>query len=636
MPSVPSSTDNGGLAQICPHAAKMMLLGGDVKANGEAILNGDAKLKMTGENGRHVSNGHTNGEGNGMAQVHAELGAEDENGEEGPMERKWIRPDLPSRCSWRLGGPNLGNPHHHVERAKPPSILPNILTRIGDTPLVRINKIPKAFGLKCELLAKCEYFNAGGSVKDRISLRMVEDAEREGILKPGDTIIEPTSGNTGIGLALAAAVKGYRCIIVMPEKMSMEKVDVLRALGAEIVRTPTAARFDSPESHVGVAWRLKNEIPNAHILDQYRNPSNPLAHYDTTAEEILEQCDGKVDMLVAGAGTGGTITGIARKLKERCPNIKIIGVDPEGSILAEPEELNVTDKTQYEVEGIGYDFIPTVLDRSVIDGWYKSNDDESFAMSRMLIRDEGLLCGGSSGTAMAAAVNVAKELKEGQRCVVILPDSIRNYMSKFLSDKWMCDKGFLRYEDLMVKKPWWWNLTLQVLRLSAPLTVLPTVTCQKTIKILKEKAFDQAPVVDETGVIQGMVTLGNMLSSVLAGKVKPSDPVSKVLYKQFKQVRLTDNLGKLSRILETDHFALVVHEQIQSVSAASSSSPVSPSTEPCMANGQCSEDMTDGSPTLKQMVFGVVTAIDLLNYVTTRERRERSLSECSMTSNDEQ
>ncbi|KAK3543669.1 hypothetical protein QTP70_026891 [Hemibagrus guttatus] len=524
--------------------------------------------------------------------------------EESVIERNWIRPDLSSRCTWRLGEPNTNSPHVHAERTKTPSILPSILRHIGNTPLVRINKIPKMFGVKCEILAKCEFFNAGGSVKDRIAIRMVEDAERDGILKPGDTIIEPTSGNTGIGLALVAAVKGYRCIIVMPEKMSMEKVDVLRALGAEIVRTPTAARFDSPESHVGVAWRLKNEIPNSHILDQYRNASNPLVHYDNTAKEILEQCDGKIDMLVAGAGTGGTITGIARKLKEKCQNIQIIGVDPEGSILAEPENLNKTDKTQYEVEGIGYDFIPTVLDRSVVDGWCKTEDEESFNMARMLIRQEGLLCGGSSGSAMSAAMKMAKELKEDQRCVVILPDSLRNYMSKFLSDKWMCEKGFLREEDLMVNKPWWWNLTLQELRLSAPLTVLPSVSIKNTIKILKDKAFDQAPVVDEAGMIVGMVTLGNMLSSVLAGKVSSSDPVNKVLYKQFKQVHLTDNLGKLSRILETDHFALVVHDQIQY--------------------------LTDGSSALKKMVFGIVTAIDLLNFVTTRERRERTLSECSI------
>ncbi|XP_013883164.1 cystathionine beta-synthase [Austrofundulus limnaeus] len=584
MPSVPSSNETSVKSPKCPHAAKL-----------HSHDNGDTKL----QEGSFPTNGvekvtvvESHEGSNRTIQISTKNTS---------PERKWIRPDLPSRCTWSMGASNADSPHAQIPRDVSPTILPNILHRIGDTPLVRINKIPKAFGLKCEILAKCEFFNAGGSVKDRISLRMVEDAERAGILKPGDTIIEPTSGNTGIGLALAAAVKGYRCIIVMPEKMSMEKVDVLRALGAEIVRTPTSARFDSPESHVGVAWRLKNEIPNSHILDQYRNPSNPLAHYDTTAEEILEQCDGKVDMLVAGAGTGGTITGIARKLKERCPNIKIVGVDPEGSILAEPDELNKTDKTQYEVEGIGYDFIPTVLDRSVVDTWYKSKDEESFNMSRMLIRDEGLLCGGSSGTAMAAAVNVAKELKEGQRCVVILPDSIRNYMSKFLSDKWMVQKGFLREEDLMVKKPWWWNLKLQSLNLSAPLTVQPTVTCQQTIKILKEKGFDQAPVVDETGVILGMVTLGNILSSILAGKIKLSDSVSKVLYKQFRQIRLTDSLGKLSRILETDHFALVVHEQIQY--------------------------LTDGSAVLKQMVFGVVTAVDLLNFVTGVEKRERSMSE---------
>lgn len=514
----------------------------------------------------------------------------------GGGERKWIRPDLPSKCTWELGGAPSASPHRHVPPVPPPSILPTILQKIGHTPLVRINKIGKRHGLKCELLAKCEFFNAGGSVKDRISLRMVEDAEKDGILKPGDTIIEPTSGNTGIGLALAAAVKGYRCIIVMPEKMSMEKVDVLRALGAEIVRTPTNARFDSPESHVGVAWRLKNEIPNSHILDQYRNASNPLAHYDTTAEEILAQCDGQLDMVVVGAGTGGTITGLARKLKEKCPKCKVVGVDPDGSILAEPEQLNQTDKTGYEVEGIGYDFVPTVLDRSVVDEWYKSTDEESFLMARALIREEGLLCGGSSGSAMSAALKAAQNLEEGQRCVIILPDSVRNYMTKFLSDKWMSQKQFLKVEDVEGSKPWWWNVKVSSLSLSAPLTVLPTVNCNTTIKLLREKGFDQVPIVSESGLVLGMVTLGNMLSSVLAGKVKQSDPVTKVIYKQFTQVHLDDNLGKLSRILETDHFALVVHEQIQY--------------------------HNDGTSSKKQMVFGVVTAIDLLNFLT-RERERR-------------
>ncbi|KAL4833860.1 hypothetical protein H8958_009823 [Nasalis larvatus] len=518
-------------------------------------------------------------------------------GDKEAKEPLWIRPDAPSRCTWQLGRPASESPHHHTVPTKSPKILPDILKKIGDTPMVRINKIGKKFGLKCELLAKCEFFNAGGSVKDRISLRMIEDAERAGTLKPGDTIIEPTSGNTGIGLALTAAVRGYRCIIVMPEKMSTEKVDVLRALGAEIVRTPTNARFDSPESHVGVAWRLKNEIPNSHILDQYRNASNPLAHYDTTADEILQQCDGKLDMLVASVGTGGTITGIARKLKEKCPGCRIIGVDPEGSILAEPEELNQTEQTTYEVEGIGYDFIPTVLDRTVVDKWFKSNDEEAFTFARMLIAQEGLLCGGSAGSTMAVAVKAAQELQEGQRCVVILPDSVRNYMTKFLSDRWMLQKGFLKEEDLVEKKPWWWHLRVQELSLSAPLTVLPTVSCEHTIEILREKGFDQAPVVDEAGVILGMVTLGNMLSSLLAGKVQPSDQVSKVIYTQFKQIRLTDTLGRLSHILEMDHFALVVHEQIQYHSTGKSSQ--------------------------RQMVFGVVTAIDLLNFVAAQERDQK-------------
>ncbi|XP_017394051.1 cystathionine beta-synthase isoform X1 [Cebus imitator] len=529
-------------------------------------------------------------------------------GDKEAKERLWIRPDAPSRCTWKLGRPASESPHHHTALAKAPKILPDILKKIGDTPMVRINKIGQKFGLKCELLAKCEFFNAGGSVKDRISLRMIEDAERAGTLKPGDTIIEPTSGNTGIGLALAAAVRGYRCIIVMPEKMSSEKVDVLRALGAEIVRTPTSARFDSPESHVGVAWRLKNEIPNSHILDQYRNAGNPLAHYDSTAEEILQQCDGKLDMLVASAGTGGTITGIARKLKEKCPGCKIIGVDPEGSILAEPEELNLTEVTTYEVEGIGYDFIPTVLDRTVVDKWFKSNDEEAFTFARMLISQEGLLCGGSAGSTVAVAVKAAQELQEGQRCVVILPDSVRNYMTKFLSDRWMVQKGFLKEEDLSVKKPWWWHLRVQELSLSAPLTVLPTVTCEHTIAILREKGFDQAPVVDEAGVILGMVTLGNMLSSLLAGKVQPSDQVGKVIYKQFKQILLTDTLGRLSHILETDHFALVVHEQIQSRDQAWAG----------VVGGPADHSPEKSSP--RQMVFGVVTAIDLLHFVAAQER----------------
>ena len=311
----------------------------------------------------------------------------------------------------------------------------SILSCVGNTPLVRLSSITK--GLGREVLAKCEYLNPGGSVKDRIGVRMLLDAEASGRIKPGDTLIEPTSGNTGIGLSLAAAVRGYRVIITMPEKMSKEKQVALEALGAEIIRTPTEAAWDAPESHIGVAKKLNGEIPNSHILDQYSNPSNPLAHEEGTGQEILKQCDGKLDACVIAAGTGGTITGVARALKAHDPNIQIIGVDPEGSILAEDGPIS-----SYKVEGIGYDFIPDVLDRSLVDRWIRSNDADSFRCARRVIREEGLLVGGSSGSAVDAALQVAKQLPEGSRIVTILPDSIRNYLSKFVDDGWMRAEGF--------------------------------------------------------------------------------------------------------------------------------------------------------------------------------------------------
>ena len=314
-------------------------------------------------------------------------------------------------------------------------IYDSILETIGRTPVVRLNKIGK--NLDCELFAKCEFFNPGGSVKDRIGWRMVEDAEKSGRIKPGDTLIEPTSGNTGQGMALAAAVKGYRCIITMPEKMSQEKQISLEALGAEIVRTPTEAAFDDPESHIGVAKKLNNEIPNSHILDQYSNPSNPDAHYDGTAQEILDDFGTNIHMVIMGVGTGGTITGVAKRLKEEIPGIKIIGADPVGSILG-----GGTEVCSYLVEGIGYDFFPDVLDNSLIDEYVKTEDEESFHMARRLIREEGFLCGGSSGSAMIAALQTATQLEKGQKCLVLLPDGIRNYMTKFPNDAWMKEQGF--------------------------------------------------------------------------------------------------------------------------------------------------------------------------------------------------
>ncbi|KAJ9467525.1 Cystathionine beta-synthase [Diplonema papillatum] len=317
----------------------------------------------------------------------------------------------------------------------------NVLDLVGNTPLVRLNRLPKLLGLECEVLAKCEFFNPGGSVKDRIGKEMVLAADRDGKIHPGDTLVEPTSGNTGIGMSLASAVKGYKMVVTMPEKMSKEKISVMRALGAEVIRTPNDAAWDAPNSHIGIAKQMAIDDPvHTKVLDQYTNEANPRAHYEGTATEILQQCSGNLDMIVMGTGTGGTLSGIAKKLKEHNKDITVVGVDPVGSILAEG---GGAAGPLYQVEGIGYDFIPDVLDRSLVDEWVKTNDVESFDLARKIIRLEGLLVGGSSGSAMAGVAKAAKRLKKGQRCVVVFSDGIRNYLTKFVDDDWMKENDFL-------------------------------------------------------------------------------------------------------------------------------------------------------------------------------------------------
>jgi cystathionine beta-synthase len=372
-------------------------------------------------------------------------------------------------------------------------VLDTFLDAMGDTPLVRLNHVTRGF--RPTVLAKLEMLNPGGSVKDRIGIRMIEAAEEAGLLKPGGTIVEPTSGNTGHGLAIAAAIRGYKCIFVMPDKMSQEKISLLRAYGAEVVICPTAVAPESPESYYRVADRLAEEIPGAFQPNQYFNPENPKAHYDTTGPEIWRQTDGTLDVFVAGVGTGGTISGVGRYLKEQNPAVTVVGADPEGSVYSGDQPR------PYLVEGIGEDFWPATFDPSVVDRYVKVSDRDSFRTARAVTTREGILVGGSAGTAVFAALQVARDLDETKTIVVLLPDTGRQYLSKVYSDSWMLQHGMLdrpdvvRVEEVLMAKHG---------ELPPLITVGAHDKVRQAVDRLQESDISQAPVVreDSTDVSQ--------------------------------------------------------------------------------------------------------------------------------------
>lgn len=430
-------------------------------------------------------------------------------------------------------------------------ILDDISCAIGNTPIVRLNRLPLEAGIKCEIQAKCEFLNPGGSVKDRIGQAMFLGAEKDGLIKPGDNVIEGTSGNTGVGIALMTAAKGYTCTIVMPEKMSDEKANVLKGLGANIIRTRTSARYFDKDSHISIAKGL-GDGENAFCLDQYNNDNNWKAHYEKTGQEIVDCVGGKLDYIFAGVGTGGTITGISKKVKETMPDCKIVGCDPYGSILADPE--NPDEQLAMPgnlIEGIGYDFVPYNCMRDCVDEWVKTDDAGSYVCARGLMRQEGLLVGGTSGSSLAGCFKYIKENgledRSDLRFLVMLPDNIRNYMTKHLSEEWLVKKGFKDAEDFLDTEHPLYGKTAELCNLKAiphyddRLTVGDALDCFK-------KGDKLIPLI-ESGKVKGILTEDTLLESICKKKLTILSSASNAITAEFVKLPFDTDLSIVYRLL---------------------------------------------------------------------------------------
>jgi cystathionine beta-synthase len=476
------------------------------------------------------------------------------------------------------------SPMTPAERLEP-DIHENILGTLGNTPLVRLNKVTR--GIPAQIVAKIEFFNPGGSVKDRIGITIIEDAERQGKLKPGGTVVEATSGNTGIGLAIAAAIKGYKCVFVLADKQSPEKIRALRAFGARVIVTPTDVPPEDPRSYYSVARQVVAETPNAILANQYHNPVNPETHYRTTGPELWRQTAGKIDVFVCGMGTGGTISGAGRYLKERNPKIQIVGVDPEGSVLASYIKTGTPGPAYpYKVEGIGEDFIPSIYDFSVINDAVTVGDRESFLMARRLVREEGIFCGGSSGTAVVGAIRYAMERRLGPEklVVVLLPDSGTRNLGKVFDDEWMREHRFLDTADARVH---------DVLDRKARTDVI-TVRCSSTVgeavNAMKEHDVSQLPVIDDEGQFVGLVTEVSLLKYLLS-------------------VQETDRAGRAINDVDVIDRNVATVSQDQMLEAVMSLFTT--------AQVVVVVEQVPGSD--RHQVTGILTKIDLLSYLTAQQ-----------------
>jgi cystathionine beta-synthase len=475
----------------------------------------------------------------------------------------------------------------------------NITDAIGNTPIVRLNKV--AAHVKSTIYVKCEYLNPGGSMKDRVALNIIRDAERRGLLAPGGTIVEATSGNTGAGLAMVAALRGYRCIFVMPDKMSSEKVANLRSFGAKVVLCPTAVDASDPRSYYEVTKRMVRETPGAFHANQYHNPANPEAHYLSTGPEIWEQTGGEFDVFVTGMGTGGTITGCGRYFKEQNPKIKMVGVDPIGSIYYELKKTGrMTRPFAYSVEGIGEDFLPSTMNLDFVDEIIRVDDKECFLTTRALVRQEGIQCGGSCGAAVAGAIHYAEQLDQQglppQKIIVLLPDGSQKYLSKIFDDNWMRDQGFLEAEDLLGTV----NDLLKSRQNRPIVTADKGATLREVISLLKEHGISQVPVLDGGGRLCGLVAEVDLLNHLLVKGGSLDESIEPIIEADYATVTPLTRVRLLKTIFNDAKMVCVL-----------SSGMLSPS--------EVVEDRPSAkTPVPRDALLGVITKIDLIDYLATR------------------